>query len=196
VGAEILLSHSQEIAADTYPGWVLESVSSHFNIILLFRHRSANQPLAFRFSYYNFYTLVRLPFLLLSCPTSSSFIWKSQVIKFLSERPWLQASAAMLLNTALFSGITQRRVVIIYRRFGTTYPSHLQGSRSPRRIPFLDFLTPQDGTDRLFQNVYKGLRLDAALYPSRAQFSSVSNLNRCSISNCQRYLLGWATLTF
>jgi hypothetical protein len=32
--------------------------------------------------------------------------------------------------------ITQRRMVILYRRFGTTYRSHLQGSKSPRR--FLD----------------------------------------------------------
>jgi hypothetical protein len=26
--------------------------------------------------------------------------------------------------------LTQRRLVVIYRRFGTTYPSHLQGSGS------------------------------------------------------------------
>jgi hypothetical protein len=37
------------------------------------------------------------------------------------------------LRSALFWNITQRRVVIIYRRFGTTYLSHLQGSRSPTR---------------------------------------------------------------
>jgi hypothetical protein len=35
-------------------------------------------------------------------------------------------------DIALFWDITQRRVVIIYRRFGTTYGSHLQGSRSPK----------------------------------------------------------------
>ena len=29
---------------------------------------------------------------------------------------------------------TQRQVVIFYRRFGTTYRSHLQGWRSPRRL--------------------------------------------------------------
>jgi hypothetical protein len=43
---------------------------------------------------------------------------------------WLQASAAMLMRSALFCDITQRRVVILYRRFGTTYRSHLQRSRS------------------------------------------------------------------
>jgi hypothetical protein len=38
---------------------------------------------------------------------------------------WFQASAAMLMRSALFWGITQRRVVILYRRFGTTYRSRL-----------------------------------------------------------------------
>jgi hypothetical protein len=36
------------------------------------------------------------------------------------------------IRSALFWDITQRRVVILYQRFGTTYRSHLQGSRSPR----------------------------------------------------------------
>jgi hypothetical protein len=44
--------------------------------------------------------------------------------------PWFQASAAMLMRFALFWGITQRRVLILYRRFGTTYRSRLQRSRS------------------------------------------------------------------
>jgi hypothetical protein len=64
-------------------------------------------------------------------------------------------------RSALFWDITQRRVVILYRRFGTTYLSHLQGSRNPRRKPmkskekafFSDFLTLGDGTDRLPRNV-------------------------------------------
>ena len=33
------------------------------------------------------------------------------------------------MRSALFWDIMQRRAVILYRRFGTTYPSHLQGSR-------------------------------------------------------------------
>jgi hypothetical protein len=37
------------------------------------------------------------------------------------------------LRSALLCDITERRVVILYRRFGTTYRSHLQGSRSPIR---------------------------------------------------------------
>jgi hypothetical protein len=36
------------------------------------------------------------------------------------------------MRTALFWAITQRVVVIPYRRFGTTYLSHIQGS-----VPFL-----------------------------------------------------------
>jgi hypothetical protein len=36
------------------------------------------------------------------------------------------------MRTAFFWGITQRRMVILYRLFGRTYRSHLQGSRSPR----------------------------------------------------------------
>jgi hypothetical protein len=31
------------------------------------------------------------------------------------------------------SALTQCRLLVLYRRFGTTYQSHLQGSRSPRR---------------------------------------------------------------
>jgi hypothetical protein len=49
-------------------------------------------------------------------------------------RSWFEASAAMLVRFALFSDITQRRAVILYRRFGSTYPSHLQGSKSPRPL--------------------------------------------------------------
>jgi hypothetical protein len=47
----------------------------------------------------------------------------------------LPPSVSSILRSALFRGITQRRVVILYRRFGTTYLSHLRGSRSPRRVP-------------------------------------------------------------
>ena len=35
------------------------------------------------------------------------------------------------MRSALFCDITQRWVVVLYRRFGTTYRSHLQRSRSP-----------------------------------------------------------------
>jgi hypothetical protein len=45
---------------------------------------------------------------------------------------WFKASAVTLMKSGLLWDITQRRVIILYRRFGTTYPSRLQGSRSPR----------------------------------------------------------------
>jgi hypothetical protein len=40
-----------------------------------------------------------------------------------------QASAAMLIISALFWDITRSRAVIVYRRFGITCRSHLHGSR-------------------------------------------------------------------
>jgi len=36
--------------------------------------------------------------------------------------------------SALFWNFRQRRLAVSYRRFGTTYRSHLQESSSPRRI--------------------------------------------------------------
>ena len=42
---------------------------------------------------------------------------------------WFRASAPRQTRTALFWAITQIVMVIPYRRFGTTYRSHLQGSR-------------------------------------------------------------------
>ena len=42
---------------------------------------------------------------------------------------WAKDSSAKKMRTALFWAITQRVVLIPYRRFGTTYQSHLQGSR-------------------------------------------------------------------
>jgi hypothetical protein len=51
-----------------------------------------------------------------------------------------------MLRSAFLWDITQRRMVILYQRFGTTYRSHLQGSRSPRRRN-LDFFTLGNGTD-------------------------------------------------
>ena len=48
----------------------------------------------------------------------------------------------------------QRVEVISYRRLGTTYRSHPQGS--------LGFLNPEDGAEGLFQNTGKKLPLHAA----------------------------------
>jgi hypothetical protein len=66
---------------------------------------------------------------------------------------------SVILKSAVFWGITRRRVVIVYRSFGTTYRSHLHGSRvffSP-----LGLLTREDGTDTFSRNVGKQLPHDA-----------------------------------
>jgi hypothetical protein len=47
----------------------------------------------------------------------------------------------MLMSSALFWDITQRRVLVLYRRFGTTYRSRLQGSSSTKKH------TLEDGTE-------------------------------------------------
>jgi len=56
---------------------------------------------------------------------------------------------SFFLKSAVFCDITQRIVVIPYRRFGTTYRSDLQ-------------LTLADRTERLSRNVGKELPLYAA----------------------------------
>jgi hypothetical protein len=55
------------------------------------------------------------------------------------------------------SGATQRRVLIVYRRFGTTYRPHFKGQEVQEEI-----LTLEDGTDTLSRNVGKQLLHDAA----------------------------------
>jgi len=58
-----------------------------------------------------------------------------------------------------FEILTQRRMVVSYRRFGTTYRSNLQRSSSPL---FLECLIFEDGTDRLTRNVGNKLPFHAA----------------------------------
>ena len=55
-------------------------------------------------------------------------------------------------ETALVWDITQRIGEISYRRFGTTYWSHIQDSR-------IQSLNTDDGTARLFRNVGEKLPL-------------------------------------
>jgi len=58
-----------------------------------------------------------------------------------------QASVAKWMRSSLFWDITQGTVVINYRRFGTIYPFHLQGSRNPRRTPCIEDYFPVDKGD-------------------------------------------------
>jgi hypothetical protein len=77
----------------------------------------------------------------LPVPISPEFRWRllsmslqlHKIYLSNTSAAWLQAAVAMLMRSAPFWGIVQRRVVILYRRFGTTYWSRLQGS-SPRRL--------------------------------------------------------------
>jgi hypothetical protein len=83
------------------------------------------------------------------------------------------------VRSAFFWDITQRRVVILYRCFGTTYQSHLYKGQEIQEFLDLwkdgtdrfsrnvgkelpDFLTLEYEADRLSRNVGKGLPLDAA----------------------------------
>jgi hypothetical protein len=68
--------------------------------------------------------------------------------------PWFQASASKQMRSELFWDFRQRRMVIPYRRFGTTYQTRIQA--------FLGVLTLEDGTDILSRNVGKKLPLYAA----------------------------------
>jgi len=63
----------------------------------------------------------------------------------------------LAIRTALFWAVTQRVVVINYRRFGTTYRFHLQGTI---RVKILfGLLTFETGTDGLYRNVGKKIPL-------------------------------------
>jgi hypothetical protein len=61
------------------------------------------------------------------------------------------------MRFAIFWDITQRIVAISYRRFGTTYTSHIQASNSRVKIMALE-----DGTERLLRNVDNELALYSA----------------------------------
>jgi hypothetical protein len=86
------------------------------------------------------------------CRSSRSFLWNK----------WLTLGLGS-------SGLLRGVLVVVYRRFGTDYRSHLYGSSSPRR---LDCLTLEDGTNRLFRNVGQQLPTQAAWQPRRTKTSS------------------------
>jgi len=54
-------------------------------------------------------------------------------IVYVMNSAWFQASPAMQMRSVLFRDLKRRWFVILYRRFGITYRSKLQGSSSPRR---------------------------------------------------------------
>jgi hypothetical protein len=92
--------------------------------------------------------IYRSELIVISC---KCIIWCTEWKHYQSTRIQLAASDTLVpvisayhrhvMRSALFWGITQRRMVILCRRFGTRYRSHLQGSRSwllkmgPTRCP-------------------------------------------------------------
>jgi hypothetical protein len=86
-----------------------------------------------------------------------------------------------MLRSSLFWDNTRRRVVIVYRRFGTTCRSHLHGS-NVRVGKQRKKKTREVGTDTLSRNVGKQLPHDAAYYPRRTQISALI-LFLCQFSN-------------
>jgi len=101
------------------------------------------------------------------------------------------------MRSALFCDFTQRRMVVCYRRFGTTYRPHLQRSS----------LTLEDGTDRCFptflklanhlhnfsipRNPYQWKHLQARkkrLLVPQGDFSSIANWRKKFSQYCERYL--------
>jgi hypothetical protein len=104
------------------------------------------------------YTL-REQFFTLNEPTKN-------ILKFLRRfvgHPMHRTSTT--LRSALFWDITQRRVVILYRRFRTTYRSHLQWSY---------FLTLEDGTNTWSRNVRTELHTQRCVIPQKSADPSTS----------------------
>jgi len=77
-----------------------------------------------------------------------------------------------ILRSTLFWDITQRLVTNPCRRFGTTYRSHLQGSR-------IQDVALEDRTDRSSRNVGKHLPPNAVWYirTARISFTSRQSMN-------------------
>jgi membrane-associated phospholipid phosphatase len=80
------------------------------------------------------------------------------------DRHWFQASAAML-KSVVFWVITRRRVVIVYWRFGTTYRSHLHGSRLYHTTP-----CNNPGDHRYDRHVFQ-------FFPSLLSHSFITNIH-------------------
>ena len=76
-----------------------------------------------------------------------------------------------VMSSVLFWNITQRRVVTPYRRFGTTYLSHLQGSRR-----LLVLLHPWKW-DRFCRNIGTALTLRCIIFQKNADTKKKNQLS-------------------
>ena len=83
----------------------------------------------------------------------------------------------------LLWSVMQRRVVIPYRRLGTTDRSHIQRSRNSKNS--LDFLIFEDGTDRFSRNVGKELHSKLHNTPEehRSHLQRGGSLNSRTVSS-------------
>jgi len=84
-----------------------------------------------------FNIVTRLQYRVPDTGSSPSHRWRTTDAYSGSYNAWFQVSAALLIRYSLFWHITRCRLVVIYRRFGTFYKSHRQGSS-------LDCLTLED----------------------------------------------------
>jgi hypothetical protein len=72
------------------------------------------------------------------------------------------------MRSSLFWDVAQRRY-FIYRRFGTTYRSHLSETLISPIFNGPAVIDLDDGTDKLCRNVGAQLPIIAAYYPKRAE---------------------------
>jgi hypothetical protein len=85
------------------------------------------------------------------------------------------------LRSSLFWDVTQPRFSVIYRRFGTTFRYHLQGSSNPRRIPedVIDTLSRNVGNYQYtLRNTPAKISLTHRREPEITAFSTVKPLDR------------------
>ena len=102
---------------------------------------------------HQYVTISRTVLILLSWHLNYPFLlhtWNiSRSAEWISTKVYIEF-IKIFQRYSLFRYVTQRRLVISYRRFGTNYRSHLQGSTCPRS---LNSLTLEDKTKGLSRNV-------------------------------------------
>jgi hypothetical protein len=107
----------------------------------------------------------------------------------LEKDPW------GIRNPSLFWDVTQRILVVTYRRFGTTYQTHLQGSSSPRRCLKMGLTCCPERSVNKYQctlrNIQEERRLGITYIYKQA---SLSNIRRtegyrlCAIRKCENVM--------
>jgi len=112
-------------------------------------------------------------------------IWHWRPWHFCKLNHFLIALLIAFKRTALFWVITQRVVVIYDRRFGTNNRSHRQGTRILGHLigPIFrgqEFLTPEDGTDRLSLNSVRNYHYSLRNNPEERNSQFYALFRQCS----------------